>query len=225
MDLKLLKPLIIICGHYGSGKTNLSLNIALDLAAAGEQVTLVDLDLVNPYFRSSDYGEMLAEHGVEMIAPTFAGTTLDIPTLSPAVSGAFERPGRVIFDVGGDDVGATALGRYSRQIGQIPYDFLYVVNKYRPLSREAEQSAELLREIEAASHLRATAVVNNSHLQMETDWATVASSRDYAVQSAKELGLPLIMTTVPDFVEIKEPTPDLYPVRVLVRTPWGEAFE
>ena len=225
MDLKLLKPLIMICGHYGSGKTNLSLNIALDLAAAGEQVTLVDLDLVNPYFRSSDYTEMLKEGGVDMLAPTFAGTTLDIPALSPAVSGVFERQGRVIFDVGGDDVGATALGRYSRQIRELPYDFLYVVNKYRPLSREAQQSAELLREIEAASHLRATAIVNNSHLQRETDWETIAASRQYAQESADQLELPVVMTTVPDFVEIKEPSPDLYRVRVLVRTPWGEAFE
>lgn len=100
----------VVCGHYGCGKTNLTLNLALEAAAAGERVTVADLDIVNPYFRSSEYGGLLEEQGVRLIAPVFAGTTLDTPTLPPELYSIFEpQAGRVFIDAGGDDAGVTAL--------------------------------------------------------------------------------------------------------------------
>jgi len=226
-----IKRFTVVTGHYGCGKTNLSINLALDIARTQPQVTLVDLDVVNPYFRSSDYTELLASKGVHVISPSFAGTTLDSPSLPAEVYSAFSRPGAVIFDVGGDDAGATALGRFSHEIAAIDHDLLYVVNRYRNLTATPAEAAGLLREIEAASHLRATGVVSNSHLQHDTTAATVLDSLDYARQAAELLGLPLVCTTVP--AQLAEQFSDVpgtpsyvenaYPIQVYVRTPWEDA--
>ena len=117
----------VVCGHYGCGKTNLTLNLALEAAAAGERVTVADLDIVNPYFRSSEYGGLLEEQGVRLIAPVFAGTTLDTPTLPPELYSIFEpQAGRVFIDAGGDDAGVTALGGLHSQLEETGYQMLYV---------------------------------------------------------------------------------------------------
>ncbi|MBN1193232.1 MAG: ParA family protein [Coriobacteriia bacterium] len=225
------KRLTVVTGHYGCGKTNLALNLAMDSAGRHGRATLVDLDVVNPYFRSSDHAALLAGHDVRVISPTFAGTTLDVPSLSASVYSAFEDSGVVIFDVGGDDAGATALGRFSREIGAIEHDVLYVVNCYRNLTATPSEAALLLEEIEYASHLKATGVVNNSHLRDETTVATVLDSLGYARETAQLVGLPLVCTTVPRRLEnafSDEPgaatyVENAYPVQVWVRTPWEEA--
>lgn len=221
----------VITGHYGSGKTNLSINLALDLARTYDEVMLVDLDIVNPYFRSSDYTAMLAEHGVRVISPTFAGTTLDAPSLSAEVGAAFECAGAVIFDVGGDDAGATALGRYAGEIEAIDHELLYVINRYRNLTGTPAEAAQLLEEIEHASHLKATGVVNNSHLRDETTVQTVLDSLSFARETAALLGLPLRFTTVPERLAGEfSPEPkaathveNAYPIKTHVRTPWEDA--
>lgn len=219
-----LKKVIIVCGHYGCGKTNLSLNLAIDAAKAGERVTLIDMDLVNPYFRSSEYGELLKENGVELIQPVYANSTLDIPAISPAVSAVLsaEGDGTVILDVGGDDVGATALGQFAAEIAQHPYEMYYVVNHYRPLSAGSTETVELLAEIQAASRLKATGVVNNSHLKQETTSEDVRRAFPYGEEIAQRLGLPLCFTTVPEELagEMADSLPHLRPVKVYVRSPW-----
>ena len=226
-----LKRFVIVTGHYGTGKTNFSVNLAIDTATAtGQQVTLVDLDIVNPYFRSSDYVAMLARRGVRVIAPTFAGTTLETPSLPAEVYSVFESVGPVILDVGGDDAGATALGRFSANVAEIDHDMLYVVNRYRNLTVTADEAAALLHEIEGASHLRATGIVNNSHLQQHTAAETVLSSVAYGRDVSKALNLPLVCTTVPAHLAdlfINDSTSDTfidnaYPVEVYVRPPWDD---
>jgi energy-coupling factor transporter ATP-binding protein EcfA2 len=223
----------VITGHYGCGKTNLAINLALDLASEHGEVMLVDLDIVNPYFRSSDYTAMLERHGIRVISPTFAGTTLETPSLSAAVNAAFECAGHVIFDVGGDDAGATALGRYSKEIAAIDYELLYVINRNRNLTATPAEAVALLAEIEHASHLKATGVVNNTHLRDETTLETVLGSLPYARETAALLGLPLVFTTVPEglagefspqsgaasYVE------NAYPVTIHVRTPWEDVAD
>ncbi len=225
-----IRRFTVVTGHYGCGKTNLSMNLALDLAATGSEVTLVDLDIVNPYFRSSDYAEVLAAGGIRLISPTFAGTTLETPSLSAEVYSAFESDGVVILDVGGDDAGATALGRFAKEVAAVDYDLLYVVNRYRNLTATPAAAAALLAEIEAASHLKATGVVNNSHLQRETTLATVHDSLAYARETAALLELPLVCTTVPKWLtdEVSDSPgtasyiENAYPVAVCVRTPWED---
>jgi len=226
-----LKRFVVVTGHYGCGKTNLSLNLALDWARQGEAVTVVDLDIVNPYFRSSDYTALLAEKNVQVIAPRFAGTTLDTPSLSSGIYAAFESTGRVVFDVGGDDAGATALGRFSAEVRAVEHDLLYVINRHRNLTATPAEAAALLGEIEAASHLSATGVVNNSHLQRDTTVATVLDSREFAQETAALLGLPLVFSAVPKALAeqfSEDPSAanyieNAYPVSTYVRAPWEEA--
>ena len=214
------KAFTIVCGHYGSGKTNFALNLAIDAADSGKRVTMVDLDLINPYFRSSEYTDLLETHGVRMIAPVFANTTLDLPILSPQIASIFEVEGDVIVDVGGDDAGATVLGAYHKRLSATDYDMLYVVNRYRALSREVSEAEKLLREIEAASRLRATGVVNNSHLKGETTAQTVLDSMDYARACADRLELPLVCTTASHGMAADLQVENLYPIEVYVRSPW-----
>lgn len=214
------KRIIVVCGHYGCGKTNLSINLAVDLRKSGECVTLVDMDLVNPYFRSSDYTQTLTGQGIHVIAPVYAGTTLDLPALLPEVAAVFESEDTVIFDVGGDDAGATVMGRYFRNFADADYEMLYVINRYRALTQTAEEAAEILREIEAVSRLKATAVVNNSHLKQFTTAQTVLNAMSFADETARLLGLPLAFTTVPRNLAGELNIENAYPVDVYVRTPW-----
>ena len=156
-DVKRLKPVTVITGHYGVGKTNLAINLALDARYAGMEVRVADLDIVNPYFRSSDYRRLLEDAGVQVIAPRYAGTTLDAPAISGQVSAALDwargKRGRLLLvDAGGDDAGATALGRFASGIADGDYDLLYVVNRSRNLTHDPAEALCVLREIEAACH-------------------------------------------------------------------------
>ena len=194
------KRMTVVCGHYGCGKTNLTLNLALEAAGEGQPVTVVDLDIVNPYFRSSEYGELLGEKGVRLIAPVFANTTLDTPTLPPEIYSVFEpQAGRVFLDAGGDDAGVTALGGLHAMLEEAGYDMLYVINRYRVLSQTPEETAALLGEIQAASRLRATGLVNNSHLGVETTLETLERALPFARKTAELTHLPLLYSTAPDF--------------------------
>lgn len=209
----------IICGHYGCGKTNLTLNLALEAAAAGETVTVVDMDIVNPYFRSSEYGKLLEEKGIELIAPASAGTTLDTPALPAAIYSVFAKTqGHTFMDVGGDDAGAMALSRYAGEIAAKPYEMLYVINKYRVLSTRPEEAVALLREIEQVSRLKATGIVNNSHLGVDTRPETVEESRDFAAKVAALANLPLLYSTAPLFAY--EQGMPFKGIERLVQFPW-----
>ena len=192
-------PITVVVGHYGVGKTNFSLNLAFDAKRLGKQVSVIDLDIVNPYFRSSDYRDMLEEAGINIISPVFAGSTLDAPSLSGAIAPALERADEnhlVIADVGGDDAGATALGRFKDSINVQYYRMLYVVNAYRNLSRSAEEAAQLLAEIEAKSGLCASGVVNNSHLKELTDTSTIENAQDFAERTATLANIPMLATAL-----------------------------
>ncbi len=228
-----LRGVVVICGHYGVGKTNLALNLCVDAARAGVRVTCADFDIVNPYFRSSDYRGVLEEAGVEVIAPLFSGTSLDSPGLSGKLIGAIQEARGdenhlLIIDAGGDDVGATALGRFARDIEAGEYTMIYVVNAYRNLTRTPQEAVAFLPEIQAASHLRATHVLNNSHLQSETSDQLCAEAAPFGLACAELLGLPLLAQTVPhtcDFATCADKFPSqvqeiVYPVQTLVTTPW-----
>lgn len=214
----------IICGHYGCGKTNLSINLAIDLARQGRKVTLVDLDIVNPYFRSSDYNQVLEQHGIQLIAPLFARTNVDMPALPAQMESIFSMPDRaVIIDVGGDDAGATALGRYARQIQQLDQvGIYYVINRYRALTTQPEQAAALLREIETACRLKATGIINNSHVQSLTTAEDVLQSLSFAEETSRILNLPLMMHTCPRslYSKLFDRVESLYPIDIYVRPPW-----
>ena len=221
----MFKRINIICGHYGSGKTNLALNLAVDLKSKGERVTVVDLDIVNPYFRTADYTDFLLSKGIRVVSPSTAGTTVDAPALTAEILTVFDKTdGRIIIDVGGDDAGAFALGRFSKKIyTQGDFEMLFVINKFRKLIASPQEAVELLREVESASGIRATGIVNNSHLAGLTAADDIVSSLPYADETAQLAGLPLLMTTAPKHLE-KELTgkvENLYPVDIIVKLPWN----
>ena len=210
----------IICGHYGCGKTNLCLNLALRAAKNGP-VTVVDMDIVNPYFRSSEYRGLLKDRSVRLITPVFAGTTLDTPSLPADIFSIFGGEGRVFIDAGGDDAGVTALGGLSPRLGQTGYEMIYVINRYRALSGTPEAAAELLWEIEAASRLKATGIVNNSHLGTETRLEDLLAAEGYAKQTSRLTGLPLLYSTAPDFALAGgQPPAGFVRIERLVRFAW-----
>lgn len=216
------KRLTIILGHYGCGKTNLALNIALDLARQGKKVTVADLDIVNPYFRTGDYKELLEQYGINVIAPVFVSTNLDNPSLPAAMSTIFEpKDEYVVVDVGGDDAGAYALGRYAPKVNAYAdKDVFYVVNKFRSLTAAPQDCAEILYEIECASRIKATAVVNNSHLQQLTTPQDIFSSLEYAKKTADILGLPLEFTTVDKEVFNELNSDSFYRIERIVKPPF-----
>lgn len=193
-------PLIVVCGHYGSGKTNVSVALALELKKSGKNVTLIDLDTVNPYFRAADSAELLKSNGIECINPEFANTNVDIPSLGAEVRSAFFKDFHstnsvAIFDVGGDN-GAAALGQYKRDFDRVGYDMLLVVNQYRPLTETPELAVEGMKDIEYYSRLKCTHAVNNSNLGIETTFETVVDSIEYFNVFCKLSGLRRAFTSV-----------------------------
>ena len=186
----------IICGHYGTGKTNLAVNLARDHAKAGEKVTIVDMDIVNPYFRTSDYKKILEDEGIEVIAPVFGATNLDLPSLPAAMYLAFEKEGTVIFDLGGDDVGSTVMGRFREKLTGKDYEMLYVINRYRDLDCDPKATAEILSEIEEVTKLKATGIINNSNLMYETTKDHIEEGHRYALETAALTGLPVVATVL-----------------------------
>ncbi|MCL2890310.1 MAG: hypothetical protein FWF40_00265 [Methanomassiliicoccaceae archaeon] len=213
--------LTVICGHYGSGKTNFAMNYAIDAAKNGNNVTLADMDIVNPYFTSSEYSDVLERNGVKVISPVFARTNMEITALPASMYSIFDTDGDVIIDAGGDDAGATVLGRFAEKIKERGYEMIYVTNMYRPSTSVPEDSVSVLREIEDACGLKATVVVNNSHLKNESTASLITDSLSYGKEVARLARIPLLFTTVP--FSLKESMPKdeyFYPVAVYVGTIW-----
>ena len=218
--MELTKRLNLITGHYGSGKTNLAVNLALDAKKEGKSVAIVDLDIVNPYFRTADFSEMLENNGIRVIVPMYANSNLDIPALTGAVDAVLNSgEDCVILDVGGDDAGAIALGRYAPAISAQEYDLFYVVNRYRYLTATPDEALEVLRDIAAVSRLSPTGVLNNSNLGGETTAAEVERSAAFAGEVARLAGVPLRATAY-DRRLGELSVPEGYPVDIYVKKIW-----
>ena len=188
-----MKRITVFSGHYGSGKTNVAISVALDAAKAGKSVTVADLDIVNPYFRTKDSAKELEAAGIELICSDYANTNVDIPALPQSMYAITDDRSRsVVVDLGGDDRGALALGMKEEN----DFDLFAVVNMFRPLTTTAQDTLEVIKEIETASGLRFTGIVNNSNLGEETTVQTVLSSVPYAEEISRVSGLPVVMTTV-----------------------------
>ena len=192
------KRISIFCGHYGSGKTNIAVNFALELRKTHDRVSIIDLDIVNPYFRTKDSQQELDAAGVELISSDYAGSNLDIPALPAAMMRPIaEQDTQVVMDIGGDDQGAVALGRFADQLNaEGGYDMFFVLNLYRPLTQTAEDALAVMREIEAACGLRFTAIVHNSNLGALTTLQDILDKHREAQKLCALSGLPLQMTTV-----------------------------
>ncbi len=220
------KRLTLMAGHYGSGKTNIAVNLAMMLKKSGVDVVIADLDIVNPYYRTKDSEDELRAAGIPLISSEYANSNVDVPALPQELYSIVDvRSRHAIVDIGGDDRGALALGRYTPFIlEENDYDMLLVINKYRPLTPDTASTLEVMREIEAAGGLPFTGIVNNSNLGRETTPEDVIASDAYAKDIAAATGLPIRMTTVKAEIAgaVAEVLPDVVPLHLQDKRLWND---
>ena len=210
------KRVTIFAGHYGSGKTNLAVNYALALKEQGIDVKIADLDIVNPYFRTKDSAKELEEAGIPLISPAFANSNVDLPALPQELYGLVQNKRfHAVLDVGGDDRGAYALGRYTPYIlEENDYEMIFVANFFRPLTRTAQDAMEVMREIEAACGIGFTAIANNSNLGNLTAASDVETTYEKALELSKLSGLPLLLTSAEESVCAQLSLPNTFPMKL-----------
>jgi len=218
----------LLAGHYGSGKTNIAVNVAFEMKRLHERVSVADLDIVNPYFRTKDSAAELEAAGIHMISSEYANSNVDVPAVAPENYAIIhDRTLHAVVDVGGDDRGALALGRYSpalREEGN--YEMYFVANFFRPLTRTAEEALAVMREIEQAGSLPFTGIINNSNLGAETTAEDVAATLAQAKRLAETSGLPLSAVTVrrdlaPKLRELIGDETEIFPIDLYYKTEWA----
>lgn len=223
MILENPKRITLFAGHYGSGKTNIAVNYALNLKRMGKGVVIADLDIVNPYYRTKDSEKELNDAGIRVISSEFANSNVDFPAMPGEAYAIIDnKEDFAVCDVGGDDRGAYALGRFREGITNEDYEMYLVINCYRPLTRDVDSLLEIKEEIEAAAGIPFTAIVNNSNLGRETTAQSVLDSLDYANEASSRLGLPIKLTTVfePVYEELKGKIENLMPLVLQERNFW-----
>lgn len=213
----------IFSGHFGSGKTEVALNFAMNQKKLGKKVTIVDFDIVNPYFRTNDAKNILIENGIKLIANDYASTNLDMPTVPLNILSVFEEDAVVIFDVGGDDDGALALGQYKQYFDKYGYEMHFVVNTKRPLTERCEDLLEIAQRIEKASRLSFTDIYNNTNLSVLTDEKTLFSdygeieklSQKMGILIKKNCGIEAALGNVPE--KLKD---TVFKMNIFIPKPW-----
>lgn len=215
--------LSIVTGHYGTGKTEFAVNLAMSLAAGGERVTLADLDIVNPYFRSREQKQLLEAAGVRLIATSQACTDADVPAIPAELLTVLEdRAVRGVLDIGGDPSGARVLARFRPKITGEDYQLIYVLNANRPEVRTLENAVGCLRAIEETTGLACSALVNNTHLCGETTAEEIRKGADLTGAVSRETGIPVLCHTaetrfVPTLTGLTAP---VFPISIHMKKPW-----
>lgn len=214
----------IFCGHFGSGKSEVSINYAIKLAGEGKKVTVIDMDNVNPFFRSTDAKEILEKHGIELIASEFVNSNLDMPTVPQETKKVFCDTSRtVIFDVGGDDDGAYILGQFNSYFMQEDYSMTFVVSTKRPLTKTNDELYDMAQRIEYASRLKFTGIANNTNLGSLTDSDTLLSDYDEIKKLSEKMSVPICMQCgTPKALEKlpAELQKDKFPMKIYIKKPW-----
>ena len=218
------KRIRIITGQFGSGKTEFSVNYAINLAEEGKKVALADLDVVNPYFRSREKEEMLTELGIKVIGSSIRGLSVDVPAVSAEVYGPLQDQSfEAILDVGGDPVGARAIGQYHQYFVAGNYDMLFVINANRPETQTAEKAIEYLREIERVSRAKVTGLINNTHLLKSTTVEDVLSGQKVVEEVSEKLNIPIKYVAAIEKVANELPKDingEIFPIKMYMREDW-----
>lgn len=213
------KRLHIFVGHFGSGKTEVSLNFAVKNAKEGRNVSIVDIDTVNPYFRANDARDILEKYGIKVIASEYAGTNVDIPTLPGEILSVFNNDDIFgVFDVGGDEDGAYALGRYKNEFEKIGYSMHFVVNTKRPMTQNAEEIAEYIDEIENASRLKITDIINNTNLAGDTNADVLMSDYSEIEKVSNERKIPILYNS--GMRKALEGADNKFEMEIFIKMPW-----
>ena len=215
--------LLIVTGHFGTGKTEFSVNLALALARAGEKVMMADLDIVNPYFRSRERREALEAAGVRLITSSQDSENADMPSLPAEILTVLEdRSYRGVLDIGGDPDGARVLARYQPKITAEDYQLLFVSNATRPEVRKAEDAISYLRCIEEVTGLTCGGIVNNTHLCGETTAEEILRGAELARSISEKTDIPVLCHTaeerlIPELTALAEP---IFPITIQMKKPW-----
>jgi hypothetical protein len=215
---------ILFTGHFGSGKTEIAVNYAMHSADSGQKTILVDLDIVNPFFRSTEVKEQLEAQGVKVISPNFVSTGVDVPSLPAEIYSVFtDQAAKVIFDVGGDETGARALGQYFPYFQKEAYRMYYVINTKRPLSSTKEDILSMMREVQRMSRLEISHLVNNTNLSYETDICDIIEGHALISQVSKSVNKPIAYTA--GVRDLLDQLPDdlkssVFPIKLFMKPPW-----
>ena len=212
------KRITLLCGHYGSGKTNIAVNMAFDLKNQKENVAIADLDIVNPYFRTKDSIQDFNEKNIRLICSDYANSNVDIPALPQDMYAITDDKNlNVIIDVGGDDRGALALGRLSEKIKkENNYEMLMVVNFYRPLTQDVDSMIEVMKEIDFACNIKITGLINNSNLGELTTPDDILKTVPKAKELSEKTSLPIVTTSVEEKIYkiLENETENLFSLRL-----------
>lgn len=214
------KRLIIFTGNYGSGKTELAINYAIEQSQR-DKVALIDIDIVKPFFRAREAENILQKHNITLVKPMGALATADLPALSPQIQGVMtNNEYKTIVDVGGDPVGAVALGRYSKSIEGL-YSMYLVVNICRPYTSNVDQIISMKNDLEGASRLKFCGIINNTNLGIETDWDIVNKGEGIVKEAGNALGLPFVCTVVNKRLLVGVTShKGVYPIDIFIKPPW-----
>ena len=223
------KRIRIIVGHYGSGKSEFSVNYAMQLAKQNKdpnkKVAIADLDVVNPYFRSREKEDFLAQIGVESFSSPLKNSTLDLPAVSaeirkPVIDETYE----YVMDVGGDDVGARVLGSIKDIMKKSDYDMFLVINANREYTTNADEVIRYMHSIMGASGLNITGLINNTHLLWDTRTEDILKGEKLAKEVSEKTGIPLKYTVYPSYLDIStikdEISAEIFTVDMIMREKW-----
>jgi hypothetical protein len=219
------KRLVIITGHYGSGKTEFAINYAVKIKERQENVSIADLDIVNPYFRTREKKELLEDKGINVVQSSINNTTLELPALSPGIMGIIQNESMYsILDVGGDPVGAKVLSRFSDLIKKNEYDLFYVINGNRPETKTKIDAINYLRAIEKSSSLKVTGLINNTHLLKDTTVSDVEYGHQLVKEISWKINIPIryeaVMLSIADKILNKDIIEKLFPINLYMREEW-----
>ena len=186
------KRIKIFVGSFGSGKTEIAINYSIYCRKSHTQVAIVDLDIVNPYFRTREEKNTLNLKGVKVVAPEGKLTYTDIPLISPEIKGLIQNSDyHLILDVGGDDIGTVVLGNFRYFIKDLDYEMLLVVNPYRPFTQSIPQIKQMAQEIENSSRLKISGIISNPNLSRQTDEKIIKQGHILIKQASQKLNLPI----------------------------------
>jgi len=221
------KRLKIITGHYGSGKTEFAINYALNIAKeSSSKIAIVDLDIVNPYFRAREAEHILHSKGIRVIGASVKGASLDIPAVSSEVLTIFHDKSYIaVLDVGGDQAGARILGRYHDNLAVAEYDMFFVLNANRPLTNTPQAAIRHMRAIEEGSRQKITALVNNTHLCESTTIDDVFRGQELSENVSDQTGLPIRYTVVEEKLAEKivgKIKNEILPINIYMKKPWED---